>query len=164
LSAEFPSLAEVHRKHPLIEYMPSDDPWATRYRCDCGWTSPEEDRCAECEGNGANCAAHGGGLARAIGKEFVTRTDHPKHVELMWMEARTIRNIEQLDALPPGAIVLTASPRLIPSSCIWIRDTSDADGHWWNYRGDDSFTSADVLYEKPEIALLLHHPDWPVPQ
>lgn len=89
---------------------------------------------------------------------------YAKAAATAWLEARTIRTVEQLDALPPGAIVLTASPRLIPSTCIWIRDTSDADGHWWNYRGDDSFTGADVLYERPEIALLLHHPDWPAPR
>jgi hypothetical protein len=134
MSAEFPSLAEVLAKH-----LHND------------------------EGGGhvwCSCESH----AQFGQLEVISEATYLAHIERRWLEARTIRTVDQLDTLPPGAIVLTASPRLIPSSCIWIRDTSDEHGHWWNYRGDDSFTSADVLYEKPEIALLLHHPDWPVPQ
>lgn len=73
---------------------------------------------------------------------------------------KKITSVEQLDALPVGSVVLTASPRLIPDMCIWIRSESDADGHWWEYRGDDSFIAKDVLYKQPEIAVLIWHPDW----
>lgn len=87
MNAEFPTLAEVIRQHRLVTYLDKSSgslwigSWPTRYRCECGWVSPE-----------ADC----------------TRTDHPEHVQDVWREACTIRTRDELAALPLKTVVVDA--------------------------------------------------------
>lgn len=121
MSNKFPSLAEVVRKHRLVEYMLSDDPWATRYACECGWQSTEM---------------------------AATNTAHPEHVEQMWLEARTIRTVEQLDVLPHESIIKRDQPRSVPLYKL---------GHMWSF-GSHLISGDQLAQHLP--ALLLWHPDW----
>lgn len=85
MSAEFPSLAEVFRKHLLLDFLDTNGNHLPP-ECYCGWYSPDEYR---------------------------TRIEHPDHVEQMWREACTVTTVEQLDALPEGTVILDADDAVL---------------------------------------------------
>lgn len=102
-----------------------------RYQCDCGWTSPEATYC--------------------------TRSDHTEHIEAMWLGARTILTVEQLDALPNQALIRSASQL--------VYERNDADnlaglyGPWVQMGCEVPSFSAEITLP----ALLIHHPAWERP-
>lgn len=114
MSAEFPTLAEVHAEHQPAPFPSS---------------------CCRC------------GVDLADGEHRADRWDiaHGEHVEQAWREACTIRTVEQLDALPDGAIVADCNRHPVYKR----------DGIWWS---GSQRASIAPPYGFP--ALLLWHPDW----
>lgn len=86
------------------------------------------------------------------GEQFSSFREHAEHVAAAWRDACTIRTVEELDALPFGAVVRT--------ECGSITDRyRDEDGtlEWWVDGSPDAGVGEDLP------ALLIWHPDWRQP-
>lgn len=92
---------------------------------------------------------------RLILEDFAAWAEHATDV---WRKACAIRTIEQLDALPVGAVVRTDEGRVAVKT-EEVRRRPDRSRSWWSVADEDEFDlSSDELDDLP--ALLLWHPDW----
>lgn len=77
----------THERH-LAEHWPTVHTraglhWSHMYQCKCGWMPPQDD-------------------SRPI------EDIHAEHVAATWREVRTVRTVEELDAIKGGAILIDA--------------------------------------------------------
>ncbi|MFV8169877.1 hypothetical protein [Mycolicibacterium peregrinum] len=90
-----------------------------------------------------------------------SRKSFTVHVREAWADACTITTVEQLDALPMGAVIRTTEDRVaLKSGESW----GNASGYrsWWSAADGEEFDcSSDELDDLP--ALLLWHPEWSKP-
>ncbi len=117
---DFPSLASVIATHRWYRTEPK------RVRCTgCDWTAELTD---------------GGKSSTVLVSE---------HVEQVWLEARTITTIEQLDALPEQTVIVN-----LMFSVVFEREAENDGTMLWASIHGEPRTSVSLP------ALLLHHPEW----
>lgn len=76
-------------------------------------------------------------------------TTHSEHVQAVWLETRTITTVEQLDALPVGAVVMFVND----APALYGKNPDET---WFGIPGDGEFPPAEAEFH----ALLVWHPDW----
>ena len=108
-------------------YVDTYDGWES---CECGWREEQERR-----------------------SESGSIFTHAAHVAATWHEARTVRTVEELDALPIGSVV-----QEIGEEHTWIRH-----GSLWHCScdGTDVPWSSPALFEEQggEPLLVIWHPE-----
>lgn len=88
-----------------------------------------------------------------------TYGEWPAHFAAAWREVCTIRTVEQLDALPEGAIIRDRGGRVFEQTTNW-RCAGKGFTAWWSETGEEGEASSDELDDLP--ALLIWSPDWEV--
>mgnify|MGYP001449041961 CR=1 FL=1 len=116
--ADFPTLAQIIDQHERVY-----SPFAQRDYCTCGEWSDD--------------SRHNNGHAT-----------HGEHVQAVWLETRTITTVEQLDALPVGAVVMFGND----GATLYEKDSA---GTWFGTPGDGELLLAEAEFH----ALLVWHPD-----
>jgi hypothetical protein len=97
------------------------------------WGGPEWD----C---GANEHCDGGGTSYE---------DYAAHIQAEWLKSRIIETVDQLDALPDGAVVLADNKAVWQKTSGWSPDEP-----WWVAGSSVESPSNDIALP----ARLLHHP------
>ncbi|MDH6199224.1 hypothetical protein M2272_005892 [Mycobacterium frederiksbergense] len=121
--ADFPTLAGILNAHR----------WrGTTLGCEChGWTWAEP-------------------LTHFCGEEERIERAHADHVAAEWVKARTVETVEQLDALPEGAVIHV--PHKVTASSVEHRH-----GRWWPSRSTGPYHHG--FRDELLPARLLWHPE-----
>lgn len=128
VSTEHPTLVEVLKQHGDITHDDHENPYVYGHpSCICGWEQGDE-------------------------------SDHGpfwrNHIESVWREARTIRTVDQLEALPDRSVVYEKR-----RDVAWMKDgRASIDRPWWCTGSEIEEPSAEIVLP----VLLIHHPDWSV--
>ena len=97
------------------------------------------------------------GLDCSCYRPINSNDDWSRHANEAWREACTIRTVEQLDALPEGAIVRDRGGRVFEQTTNW-RCAGKGFTAWWSETGEEGEASSDELNDLP--ALLIWNPNW----